>query len=102
MQRFELRASIVKAMASASRLAIVDELSRRSRTVGELAGLLGLDMSTVSRHLAILRNAGIVSSVRRGTSIMYSLRAVCIMQFFDCIERVLSGDPATGDDQCCL
>jgi ArsR family transcriptional regulator len=95
--RLEQRASIVKAMASASRLAIVEELASRSRTVGELAELTELDISTVSRHLSVLRNAGIVSSVRQGISIVYSLRAACVMQFFDCVERIIAGgDECSG------
>jgi ArsR family transcriptional regulator len=97
--RLDQRAAIVKAMASSSRLAIVEELSRKSRAVGELAEILELDISTVSRHLTVLRNAGIVSSVRQGISIVYSLRAVCVLQFFDCVERILEGD--TGNSPVC-
>lgn len=88
-------------MASAPRLIIVDELSRTSRTVGELAELVDLDISTVSRHLSVLRNAAIVSSTREGNRIIYSLRAPCILTFFDCIEKMLSGDDDIAAEGCC-
>jgi DNA-binding transcriptional ArsR family regulator len=101
MELFERRATVVKALASAARLAIVDELSRTPRTVGDLADLVELDISTVSRHLSVLRNAAIVSSIREGNSIVYSLRAVCILGFFACIEKVLSGEDTTAAEGCC-
>ena len=100
MERFEKRAAVVKAMASATRLVIVDELSRIPRAVGELAELVDLDISTVSRHLSVLRNAAIVSSTREGNRIIYSLSAPCILTFFDCIEKVLSGDDDTAVEGC--
>jgi ArsR family transcriptional regulator len=46
-------------------------------------------MSTVSRHLAILREAGIVLDERRGNQVFYSLRVPCILNFFGCVESVL-------------
>jgi ArsR family transcriptional regulator len=51
--RYEVRASIIKAMAHPSRLFIVDELSRGERCVCELTEMIGADMSTVSKHLSM-------------------------------------------------
>ncbi len=52
---FEARAKVVKALAHPTRLFIVDELSRGKRCVCELTELVEADMSTVSKHLAILK-----------------------------------------------
>jgi DNA-binding transcriptional ArsR family regulator len=93
---FEARAQIVKAIAHPTRLFIVDELSREERCVAELTDLIGADMSTVSKHLAILKNTGIVSSEKRGSQIYYTLRVPCIMNFFGCVESVLR---TTSKDQ---
>jgi DNA-binding transcriptional ArsR family regulator len=59
----EARARIMKALAHPSRLFIVDELSRGERCVCELTEMIGADVSTVSKHLALLKNAGIVLDV---------------------------------------
>ena len=58
--RFEARARIIKAMAHPTRLFVVDELSRGEKCVRELTEMIGADMSTVSRHLSILKEAGII------------------------------------------
>ena len=87
--RFEARARIVKAMAHPTRLFIVDVLSRGERCVCELTEMVGADMSTVSKHLAILRNAGIVEDEKRGSQVYYTLRCPCVLQFFDCVESVI-------------
>lgn len=87
--RYEARARIIKSMAHPTRLFIVDELSRGKRCVCELTGMVGADVSTVSRHLAILRNAGVVQDEKRGAQVFYSLRCPCVLNFFTCVESVI-------------
>jgi ArsR family transcriptional regulator len=60
--------------------------------VAELTALVGADISTVSKHLTILKTAGLVSDERRGKQIFYSLRTPCALNFFDCVERVLQAN----------
>ncbi len=89
--RYEARAKIMKAMAHPARLLIVDELSRRGeRCVCELTELVGSDMSTVSRHLSLLKSAGLVEDEKRGQMVFYRLRVKCILNFFECIESVIA------------
>ena len=95
--RFEKRAEIIKAMANATRLVIVEELSKKEKTVGALTELVDLDISTVSRHLLILRHAGIVSCRKSGTRVLYRLRTPCVLNFFECVERILNGDDEPMD-----
>jgi len=90
--RFGARAEILKALAHPTRLLIVDELSRGERCVAELTELAGADMSTVSRHLAQLRTAGILQDERRGACIYYSLKCTCVLNFFTCVESVLQAN----------
>lgn len=93
--KFELRATIVKAMAHPTRLFIIDELSRQERCVCELTEMIGVDTSTVSKHLAILKNAGLVKDEKRGTSVYYRLQCPCILEFFRCIETVIQANVRT-------
>ena len=89
--RYEARAQVIKALAHPSRLFIVDELSRTSqRCVCELTEMIGADMSTVSKHLSILKNAGLVEDEKRGNQVYYRLRVPCIMDFFQCVESVMA------------
>jgi ArsR family transcriptional regulator len=87
--QYEARARVIKAMAHPSRLLIIDELSRRERCVHELTEMIGADISTVSKHLSVLKNAGIVEDERRGVMVYYRLRVPCILNFFGCVESVL-------------
>lgn len=92
-EKYEARAKVIKAMAHPTRLFLVDELvANGDRCVCELTELVGADMSTVSRHLSILKEAGIVEDERHGTQIHYRLRARCILNFFTCIEAVMEND----------
>ena len=72
-----------------SRLFIVDELSRGERCVCDLTDMIGADISTVSRHLSVLKGAGIVKDDKRGAQVYYSLRVPCVLNFFDCVESVM-------------
>lgn len=87
--QFEARARIVKALAHPSRLMMVEELGRGERCVCDLRELVGTDLSTVSKHLAVLRNAGIVADDKRGVQVFYRLKVPCVLTFLGCIEAVL-------------
>jgi ArsR family transcriptional regulator len=88
--RYEARVRVVKAMAHPTRMFIVDELSRAGeRCVCELTEMVGDDISTVSKHLSILKNAGIIADDKRGNQVFYRLRVPCILDFFRCVESVL-------------
>ncbi len=90
--RYEIRARIMKALAHPTRLFIVDQLAERERCVQELADMVEADVSTVSRHLSQLRNAGIVEAEKRGTQVFYSLRVPCVLGWQSCVEGVLEAE----------
>jgi ArsR family transcriptional regulator len=88
-RRIKGRAVILKALAHPSRLLIVEKLSEKPFCVCELTAMIGADTSTVSKHLSILRNAGIISDRKQGTSVYYSLEAPCLTRLLDCVESVI-------------
>ena len=59
----------------------------------DLTELVGLDMSTVSNHLAVLRAVGLVVDERRGTQVFYSLRNPCVMNMFCCLDEFRANRP---------
>ena len=79
----EARAKIIKAMAHPSRLFIIEELNKKERCVNELTDMIGADASTVSKHLSVLKNAGLVTDEKRGNSIFYSLRVPVSWSLWD-------------------
>ena len=87
--RYESRAQVMKALAHPTRLFIVDQLGQGKRCVCELTEMIGADVSTVSRHLTVLKHAGVVADEKRGTQVFYSLRVPCVLRWYTCVDGVL-------------
>ena len=87
-KRYEAKAGMMKALAHPTRLFIVEELAKGERCVCELRDMVGADISTVSKHLALLKTAGIVADDKRGLQVFYRLEIPCVLGFFDCVEQV--------------
>lgn len=85
----DARAGVLKAMAHPTRLFIIEELEKEERCVCDLTEQIGADVSTVSKHLSVLKQAGIVIDDKRGNQVFYRLRVPCILNFFGCVESVL-------------
>ena len=86
----QARADIFKALGHPARLTMVMALGERERCVCELQELVGSDMSTVSKHLTVLRNVGLVDTDKRGKQVFYSLRLKCTLGFVQCVERAIA------------
>ena len=87
---YEARAKVAKALAHPSRLLMLDALAQGELCVCDLTELVGSDQSTVSRHLGVLRNAGLVDLSKEGTLAFYRIKVPCLKGFWGCIETVLS------------
>ncbi|HEV2326471.1 MAG TPA: metalloregulator ArsR/SmtB family transcription factor [Terracidiphilus sp.] len=90
-KRFQLaeHAKLLRALAHESRLMMVDRLSRGECSVQGLRNLVGGDLSTVSKHLALLRAHGIVEGRRERTTVFYRLVTPCVSSFFACTSQLL-------------
>ena len=87
--RLATRANVFKALAHSSRLFIVEQLAQHERCVCELTEMIGADMSTVSKHLSVLKGAGIIQDDKRGLQVYYRLKMPCVLRFFDCVGEVI-------------
>lgn len=86
----EAQAEIFKALGHPSRLAMAQALMGGSLCVGELQEVIGgSDISTVSRHLSILKAAGIVKSEKRGLNVYYSLNMTSLGQLLTAASAML-------------
>lgn len=90
------RAKVFKAMAHPSRMHIIELLREGPRNVGELTATIGSDISTVSKHLGILKESGIVSAEQRGKSVYYVLYCSCIPDFVRCVDEVIAHNICPG------
>jgi DNA-binding transcriptional ArsR family regulator len=87
------RTRVLKAMAHPSRLLLLETLAEGERCVCDLQRLVGSDMSTVSKHLALMRRAGLVEDRREGLKIFYRLRVPCVLRFLECVDAVREEGP---------
>ena len=85
----ESRAAVFKALAHPTRVFIVGQLAEGERCVCELTALLPADTSTISKHLSVLKAAGIVADDKRGLMVYYSLKMKCVLGFFSCIGKAV-------------
>lgn len=97
---FARRARLAKVLANPARLQMVDALAKVDELcVCELVDLVGLDQTTVSKHLALLRSAGLVDSRKQGLQVYYTLRTTCVIKFFECADRVANA--VRTNEICC-
>lgn len=80
------RARILAALSNPARLKMIVSLSQGEKCVCEMAEEVGLDMSTTSRHLAQLRQVGLLEDDRRGNMVFYKLKATCLPTFLECLD----------------
>lgn len=92
IEEAEIRSNIIKAMAHPVRLMIIEYLKDRSRPFSEVFGLFVLDKSTVSKHLLVLKEAGIVTSKKSGNEMIYTLEVPCVTDFFSCVTAVIENN----------
>ena len=79
--------NIFKALGNESRVTIVRQLLDGEKCVCDLVEVIGLGWSTVSRHLSVLREAGIIADEKRGQQVFYHLTLPCVGRFIACLER---------------
>lgn len=86
------RAAVFKALGHPTRVFIVQELAKGEECVCRLTEKIGADMSTVSKHLNVLKSAGIVSDEKRGLQVFYKLRMPCVFSVFGCVDKIMAED----------
>lgn len=92
--QYGAKARVLKALAHPTRLWMAEQLADGERCVCEFVATLDLDFSTVSKHLSVLKQAGIVADDKRGKQVFYSLQVPCILNFMHCVEEVIQSNAA--------
>lgn len=86
------RAAIFKALSHEDRLRILDDLAAGERCVCDLVKSVGSSWSTVSRHLSVLKAAGVVADEKRGLQVFYRVLLPCVTSFGDCLDAAGRGE----------
>ncbi len=87
---------MIKALAHPTRLHIAEILSDGPVCVSDIQAKAGSDLSTISKHLSIMRDAGWLSSQKQGLHIFYSLSCSCLDDFLRCVDTL-----ASNPNSCC-
>ncbi|MFH1112720.1 MAG: metalloregulator ArsR/SmtB family transcription factor [Pseudomonadota bacterium] len=90
-ERLKLKADVFKAMGHPIRLGIIEFLQQGEVCVCDIVEHVGSGMSNVSKHLSVLKKAGIIADRRAGLKIMYRLSMPCAADFGKCVEGVVLG-----------
>ncbi len=96
MELARSRAKVIKALGHPSRMFMVSYLAESEASVKELTEAVGADISTVSKHLSILKQVGILTDRKDGNRVLYSLICPCIMNFINCIDSVIYKEAEKG------
>lgn len=85
-------ADLLKVLAHPSRLMMIEALAKGEHCVRDLTDLVGHDISTVSKHLTLLREAGIVEDEKRGKQVYCRLRLPCVLHILYCLGSLYDAD----------
>lgn len=94
----ELVATMCRALNDPKRLLVLYALADEPHTVSELCELLDAPQSNTSQHLALLRDRGLVESVRHGSAVTYSLRHPRVIEAIDLLRAVLADEVARRNE----
>ncbi len=82
---FTQSAEVFRSLGHPTRVMVIAAIGRGERCVRELTDRAGCDMSTMSNHLSVLRQAGVLSSERRGSQVFYRVAKPCVLDFVQCL-----------------
>jgi DNA-binding transcriptional ArsR family regulator len=91
-KKYQKRSEVIKALAHPTRLFIIDFLADGEKCVCEIVEQVGVDISTISKHLLVMKNAGLVESEKRGLNVFYKMTCPCILNLFTCLESIGNKD----------
>ena len=88
LERLLFQAEIFKALAHPTRIFIVEQLLNHEYCVNELTKMIGVEMPTISKHLSVLRNAGIIASRKENNNVFYRIKQECVQDTLACANKI--------------
>lgn len=87
---YQLKAEVFKTLGHPIRIRVLELLSDREYSVGEMLSQLGVEASNLSQHLGVLRRAGFVSTRREASTVFYSLASPQVGELLAVARRILT------------
>jgi ArsR family transcriptional regulator len=87
---YQVKAEFFKALAHPIRIRVLELLSEREHTVGEMLPQVGLEASHLSQHLSVLRKMHLVLARREGSTVVYSLVSPHVAELLAVARRILT------------
>ena len=94
----EVKAELFKALAHPARLRALEVLSEGERSVSDLQPLVGIESSHLSQQLGVLRRAGLVTTRKDGSSVIYALKDPLVAELLLVAKRFLLSSLAETTD----
>lgn len=82
------RSVVVKAMAHPTRLLVIQTLMDGEQCVNDLTAIAGCDVTTLSKHLSVMKKAGLLVCEKRGLCVYYQIACPCFSEFFRCVDLI--------------
>jgi ArsR family transcriptional regulator len=89
---YKIKSDIFKALGHPIRLAVFDFLNNKEKCVCEICSFVQSSYANVSKHLSILKNAGLIDSHKNGNHIYYFIKMSCAINFNECINNVIKNN----------
>ena len=90
ISQYEGKANIFKALSHPTRLFILHTIKDKPYSVSELAKMTEIDISTMSRHLDLLKRYQIITGQKEKNTVYYRLNIPCLFEFMDCAQKIVS------------
>jgi ArsR family transcriptional regulator len=87
---YKLKSEFFKTLGHPARIRILELLSERDRSVGELLPEIGIESSNLSQQLGVLRRAGVVDARKDGNAVIYSIASPDIAELLAVARKVLT------------
>lgn len=88
---YQLKAEFFKTLGHPARIRVLELLSERERSVGEMLPEVGIEAANLSQQLAVLRRTGLVSTRKEGSSVFYSLTSPEVAELLRVARQILTG-----------
>ncbi|MDX9773908.1 MAG: metalloregulator ArsR/SmtB family transcription factor [Bacteroidales bacterium] len=90
IDRYQAEASVFSALAHPTRLFVLHQINNASHSVTELAQMAGIDISTMSKHLDLLKRYNIIRGEKDKNAVYYKLSIPCLLDFMKCAKQMTS------------
>lgn len=87
---YQLKAEFFKTLGHPARIRVLELLSQRDHTVAEMLPEVGIEPANLSQHLAVLRRAGLVTSRKTGSTVVYTLTSPQVAELLAVARNILT------------